>query len=99
MIILLIGYGGVYVFSEFVKISSNDNFIGIIIIFSMLINSMLNPNYKKYVQRTIIGGNSDVQDAIVSSSIGSCPQSTRQNPKFLSNADWEIASAANMPQE
>ena len=98
LIILLIGYAGIYAFSLFVKISSNDYFIGIIIVFlfSMVINSLLNSNYKKYVQRTVSGGSSMTQDTTETASSGGSSITTPQNPRLLSDADKEIMSAANM---
>jgi len=98
LIILLVGYAGIYAFSQFVKISSNDYFIGIIIvfIFSMIINSVLNSNYKKYVQRTVSGGSAMTQDASVASSSQSSSVSTQSNPRLLSNADKDLMSAGNM---
>ena len=98
LIILLIGYAGIYAFSQFVKISSNDYFIGIIIvfIFSMIINSVLNSNYKKYVQRTVSGGSSMTQEASSTSSSDGNTISTPQDPRLLSNADRDLMSAGNM---
>lgn len=98
LIILLVGYAGIYAFSQFVKISSNDYFIGIIIvfIFSMIINSVLNSNYKKYVQRTVSGGSTMTQEASVTSSSQSSSVSPPSNPRLLSNADKDIMSAGNL---
>lgn len=97
LIVLLIGYAVIYVLDDLINFSSNDFFILIIgvFIFSMLISSVLNSNYKRYVRRTLASGTVNTT-ASSSSENSPSPSFTGapSNPRILNDADKQLASAS-----
>jgi hypothetical protein len=99
LVILLIGYAVIYALDDFLNFSSDDFFILIIgvFVFSMLISSVLNANYKSYVRRTLASGTVNASSTSTSEDQSGAPtlqSGSQSNPRLLNDADKQLSSAS-----